>query len=116
MVGWVFFRSDSFDQALVFLVKMFSIRGLAFGGDSMPLLTPGLVLIISVAILVSTPVPANWLKSRSFRSTVAAANDVATVGEMGGALASVVMLICLLVVSLMFIAADTYSPFLYFRF
>jgi len=116
MVGWVFFRSDSFDQAQVFLSQMFSIRILPFDTAFMALLTPGLIVVVSAATLLSAPVPANWLNSHYFRSTALVADRAVIAGEATSTFLGDLMLSILLVASLMFVAADTYSPFLYFRF
>ena len=110
MVGWVFFRATSLHGALALLARM-----AGFGDEARFDFTPGLylnrwvVLTLLAGAVASFPVR-QWC-SRSLRglATSSTANVAIRVAD-GVGLAS---LLCL---SLTFVAAGTYNPFLYFRF
>jgi alginate O-acetyltransferase complex protein AlgI len=104
MVGWVFFRADTFSQAAGFLQAM------AGAGMAQPTpfavsyyLDPRTVTAIAFGALGSTPFP-----SRIARRLAAA--------RPAGVLLEPAAVAVLLVVSVMFIAAGSYNPFIYFRF
>jgi len=116
MVGWVFFRADTLGQASAFLGRMF---GLASYAEGIALEVPrtfldarSIVALIAGAIGSTPWLPrvAAWLASRRERSEPGVAVDVAL--ELAGhaALAGV------FVASATMLAADTYNPFIYFRF
>jgi alginate O-acetyltransferase complex protein AlgI len=102
MVGWVFFRADTFVQAIGFLKAM-----AGFGGgvpapvDASWYLDRETILAIAAGVIGSTPAVAaagRWVEG----SAPSIARSVA-VGALFAA-------------SVLFIAAHTYNPFIYFRF
>ena len=102
MVGWVFFRADTFGQAVGFL------RAMAGFGASTPApidaawyLDRETVLAIAAGVIGSTPAVA-----RTARSLETAAPAIARSLTVGALFAA----------SVVFIAAHTYNPFIYFRF
>jgi len=102
IVGWVFFRADSFTHALGFL------RAMAGAGIGAPTpfapewyLNSQATMAIALGIVGSTPKIAEWARTLDGRPV--------TIGRP-----AVVAL--LLVVCTMFIAARSYNPFIYFRF
>jgi alginate O-acetyltransferase complex protein AlgI len=104
-VGWVFFRADTFGQAAGFL------RAMAGFGSVRPTpfaiayyLDPKTVAAIVLGLVGSTPWPAK-LARRVVSSTAPALILLEP--------ASVAVLFA---VSVMFIAASSYNPFIYFRF
>ncbi len=102
MVGWVFFRADTFGQAIGFLKAM-----AGFGASSPPpldvrwYLDRETVLAIVAGAIGSTP----WVAEtgRSIEVSAPAIARSLTVGALFAA-------------SALFIAAHTYNPFIYFRF
>jgi alginate O-acetyltransferase complex protein AlgI len=103
MVGWVFFRADTFARAAAML------RAMAGFGAGAPTaftlqwyLTPELWLALAAGGIGSMP----WMRSlrlaspRSWRLELAATTA----------------LVALLVASMMQVAARAYNPFIYFRF
>lgn len=103
-IGWVFFRADTFGQAAGFL------RAMAGFGLSRPTpfaaayyLDPRTVGVILLGIAGATPLPA------------AVGRRLASIGPAPGLLEPAAV-IALLAVSVMFIAAGSYNPFIYFRF
>jgi alginate O-acetyltransferase complex protein AlgI len=105
MVGWVFFRADSFAAAGAMLGAMI---GLGVGSPTIYAaswyLTPELVLAAVAGAVGSTPVV--HLLSRIERPAASALRPAL----------STVALLVLFVMSAMLIAARTYNPFIYFRF
>ena len=108
MVGWVFFRADSFRQAVGWLAA------LAGAGQAAPTplaiswhLTPELMLALTAGCVGSAPVvPAlnAWLTRPSHRP-----NRVRETAALAA-------LAVLFAVSVVQVAAGTYNPFIYFRF
>jgi alginate O-acetyltransferase complex protein AlgI len=104
MLGWVFFRADDLTHALQFLSALFG------GSEAVGLnsylashLTPRLLTALVAGILFSFPLPA-WLarESREFSMARFATRDAA--------------IVVLLLLSVIRVAAQAYSPFIYFRF
>jgi alginate O-acetyltransferase complex protein AlgI len=91
MIGWVFFRAETFTAAKQYLAAMFGAGGINF----VPLhfyLSPEVLLALSVGLLLS-------MRSMSLPRVPAFAVQIAV-----------------LVLSLLYVAAGTYNPFIYFRF
>ncbi len=116
MVGWVFFRAETFTQAWAFLRAMVGLAdGAGLSHYPALYLDSELWLVFGVAVLGSCPlVP--YLKSRIERGA-----DGALEGQPRRWLAtlesaSAVALIALLVLSSMKLASTTHNPFIYFRF
>jgi len=118
MAGWVFFRAETFTQALLVF------RGMAgWAGENAFLyrnalglyLTPEVALALLAATIGATPV-LPWLRERM------AATFQRLPGATGPALESVMTgggsIVCLgmLVLCVMLLAAQTHNPFIYFRF
>ena len=104
-VGWVFFRADTFGQAAGFL------RAMGGFGSARPTpfaiayyLDPKTVAAIVLGLMGSTPLPAK-LARRLASSTEPALVLLEPAGVA-----------VLFAVSVMFIAASSYNPFIYFRF
>ena len=107
MIGWVFFRADDLTQALAYLHKM------AGGGAVQEpvgypvtfFLSTETLITFLIGFVVATPVyhwfQRQWagLPAVGLRETVYS-----------------VMLFGLFIASVMYLAADTYNPFIYFRF
>ena len=103
-VGWVFFRADTFGQAAGFL------RAMAGFGPARPTafepsyyLDPRTIAALVAGAIGATPLPA------------AVARRLTATGP-ARVLLEPAALILLLAASVMFIAASSYNPFIYFRF
>jgi alginate O-acetyltransferase complex protein AlgI len=110
MVGWVFFKSETFTQAAEFLTAMAGF-GSGCGLRYYPAiyLNSEVVLMLSAGVLGCFPLgqfAAGWRRSFALPSQA----------EGGIALASVVALALLFAASAMQLAAGTYNPFIYYRF
>ena len=104
-VGWIFFRADTFGQAAGFL------RAMTGFGPARPTpfaiayyLDPKTVAAIVLGLIGSTPAPARL------------ARRLAATSEPARVLLEPVSVALLFAVSVMFIAASSYNPFIYFRF
>lgn len=113
LIGWVFFRAETLPQAFVYLQKM---AGFANPVSSvityLPVhfLSAEVVGSLLIGILLATPVYARFQRgweglSDRLVSMRFLLDSVYIIGLFG-----------LFVLSVMYLAADTYNPFIYFRF
>jgi alginate O-acetyltransferase complex protein AlgI len=116
LVGWVFFRAETLDQALTLLAA------LAGRPASAPTpytvhwyLTPLVAIALGVACVASLPVGA-WLSERFERATALRPDKADTGDTRLVAAFNVAATAVLLIASVAQIAAKTYNPFIYFRF
>ncbi|MDE3156053.1 MAG: MBOAT family protein [Acidobacteriota bacterium] len=115
MVGWVFFRADTFTAAAGFLKAMAGFgAGAPAPYDAAYFLNHQVVLALAAGLIGSLPlVPA--LRSRLDRLAAAAGGPAALLAWSDGLVTTVVLLV-LFGASVLFVAAGTYNPFIYFRF
>jgi len=104
LIGWVFFRADTLGQALRFLRAM---AGLGYPASvrAVDFVTPELVITMSVAAMLAT---VSWDE----RLKLARLGVVKPLAE----LSTVAVQLALLALSILYLAAGTYNPFIYFRF
>tara|TARA_Y100000817_G_C16778302_1_gene509361 strand:- start:216 stop:1085 length:870 start_codon:yes stop_codon:yes gene_type:complete len=126
MIAWVFFRADTLPQALEYLAVMFG--GLGSDQVRMPLasfLDRQALFLLVVAAVGSTPafsmLTRDWRKRNNQvrgRTVVAAAESafILTNFERYMIAARPVVGACVLVLSIAYLAGQTYNPFIYFRF
>ena len=108
MVGWVFFQTNTLQEAFAYLGKMFSFRDFSVAGYS-ELLTPGMMAAILLGILFSTPViPVVIKKLREKRPGLETSRALFA----GKALLGLAGLFFCLVK----LATGEFNPFIYFRF
>jgi alginate O-acetyltransferase complex protein AlgI len=108
MVGWVFFRANSLDQVLTWLYAMAGHAGPRAGEyPAGAFLDRWTKAAIVVGVVASFPLAG---VVETVRERLRLGSDTMA------RLASISGLLILLSLSLTFIAAGTYSPFLYFRF
>lgn len=102
LIGFVIFRAETFGQSLIFIQSMFaftSVSALA-SKELMILITPLTIVLFAISFIASTPLLKNikgydvgWTSMLSYGFTI------------------VLWIACLLS-----LAANTYNPFIYFRF
>lgn len=102
LIGFVIFRAETFGQSLIFIQSMFaftSVSALA-SKEIMILITPLTIVLFAISFIASTPLLKNikgydvgWTSMLSYGFTI------------------VLWIACLLS-----LAANTYNPFIYFRF
>lgn len=116
MIGWVLFRANTLPQACSIIAAMFGFAPrTAFNIGVTSYLSPGLVLALLIGIMGAVPIAARW--------TSPTAPLLAQQASIGSAISRVSLSIIeglgipiILILSLIQVAADTYNPFIYFRF
>jgi alginate O-acetyltransferase complex protein AlgI len=104
LVGWVFFRADSAWYALRYLQAMIGVEG-QIPTMARRYLTPEAVVVMIVGVLLALrPFRARWLPAAAARPS-----PLARVPVMAFEMA-------VFALSLLYVAAGTYNPFIYFRF
>jgi alginate O-acetyltransferase complex protein AlgI len=118
MVGWVFFRAETFGGALAFLKAMTGFGVAAPTTFSLSwYLTPELWLALVAGVAGSMPlVPAleRWARRRTETEAEAASRRILPRWTLDAA--ALAALSVILVASILQVAARSYSPFIYFRF
>ena len=104
-IGWVFFRIDTFDNALLFISKMFEFNSI----EPIIVITPELIFYSSVAVLFSFIELSKVGRALSDRFY----KDVYTNKE--AAVWGFIVLL-LLVLNISFLGSKGFNPFIYFRF
>jgi len=113
MLGWVFFRADTFPQALAFIGAMFGFTQATVTDQTMNMiLTHQVVCAVLVGVIFSTPFTP-WFKRELLRLLPSRLRPAT---ELAGILVEPLLLTTLLIVSAAWLAAGTYNPFIYFRF
>lgn len=115
MVGWVFFRAETLTAGVAYLQKMIGVAPPTVANVAYPpvvLLNTEVVAALLLGIVLSTPVygwfQAGWqrLQTRvAYSSMRMMLSSLYAVGLFG-----------LFIMAVMYLAADTYNPFIYFRF
>jgi alginate O-acetyltransferase complex protein AlgI len=111
LIGWVFFRADSFEQALTYLGAMV---GMSKANDQLNvgfLLEPYNVCILVLGVLFSTPI-ASAIKNYWKSSAVSVKAPISWTVRV----VHLTVLMLVLVYSVSGIAMGTNNPFIYFRF
>lgn len=113
MIGWIFFRANSLDQATVFLERMFDPRRITFSFYPLEAYFSTEILVLTaIALFLSAPFVRITLaalqlhafaESKSGSPTIAAIR-FAVLPSLGLLLSAIAM------------SAQTHNPFLYFRF
>jgi alginate O-acetyltransferase complex protein AlgI len=103
LIGFVIFRAESFTQSLIFIQSMFSFSSASAlaSKELMILITPLSILLFVISAIASTPIMKNI--------------KVKTEGSIASLL-SYGFTIVLWIACLLSLAANTYNPFIYFRF
>jgi alginate O-acetyltransferase complex protein AlgI len=115
LIGWVFFRAESLSAALTYLQTMAGLASSGPARTAYPIsyfLNVETLVSLALGIVLSTPVyPAfqRWWQRNQARLTFPATdylfNAVYALALFG-----------LFTMAVMYLAADTYNPFIYFRF
>lgn len=107
LVGWVFFRAEDLPQAIAYLQKMAGLMSTE-GTVAYPIsyfLTTVTAVTFGLGFVVATPVY-GWLHRQWNQWPVRGLRE----------LAYSLVLFGLFIMAVMYLAADTYNPFIYFRF
>ena len=115
LVGWVFFRADDLSHSFQYLEAMFS------GHEGPTVYTLSRYLNIEIyftivlAIIFSMPVY-HLVQKQSGKLIGKLSGSMAGLTNSGLNIAYLFFLVGIFTLSVMYIAADTYNPFIYFRF
>ncbi|PGS48698.1 MBOAT family protein [Bacillus sp. AFS041924] len=111
IIGWVFFRSETFSYAFDYIKTMFAFNGTGLWNSSNNLYVSEYGLLFIIAIITATPIGkmvtqklGEWLTSKS---------KIASLGFQFGEAGWYCFL---LLVSLSYVVASTFNPFIYFKF
>ncbi|WP_080237495.1 MBOAT family O-acyltransferase [Spirosoma rigui] len=115
LVGWVFFRAETLTEGLAFLKKMLGLApptGVNVAFPPVILLNTEVVAALLLGVVLSMPVY-HWFQRGWQQMQIRLGYSVAR-----RALDSLyaVGLFGLFIMAVMYLAADTYNPFIYFRF
>ena len=105
IIGFVIFRADSISYALSYIGRMFSFTSAGGVGIMVSMLTPVFIVTFVFALAASTPVVA-FISDRIKGKRIYNILNI-----ISYAMAFVLLLLCI-----MGLAADSYNPFIYFRF
>jgi alginate O-acetyltransferase complex protein AlgI len=109
MCGWVLFRADTFAQAMVIFRAMAGLGTATAAQPAARYLTRLLCWAIGAGIVFSVPLRP-WLRQQCAKLGVNAPIRAA------GLTVEAVLLIALLLLSAVWLAGNTYNPFIYYRF
>ncbi|MBS0209812.1 MAG: MBOAT family protein [Planctomycetes bacterium] len=117
LVGWVFFRAETFPMALGYLGAMLGLNGLSSVEYPLALfLDSGVIVALLAGALASTPI-VPWLVRRYEQQTVRTLDAWRqTALATGWELSRLAGLTLIFVGSAANMVASTYNPFIYFRF
>lgn len=94
MIGWVFFRSDSINHALIFIGHMANITNIEF--VNIPSFNPKNIFFLTLAAFFSfVTIPSKFMENIHFKGIV---------------------MLLLIIYSIVVLSNASYSPFIYFRF
>ena len=110
MVGWVFFRADTFPHALVILQNMFGLNGISLTG-TFDLVNMKVLVAIIFGIILSTPLLDKAKYVLSKKSLFSQPIFLKIVSESYRVSILLLFILCAVVIS-----SSTYNPFIYFRF
>lgn len=106
IVGWVFFRIEHFDQAIILLGKMADVKQYAIAYE----VIPGFTFFFMIALFISFITLSKW--GRQAEDFIYFKKNPSLSYFISFSIASTVLLI----LSTSFITASEFNPFIYFRF
>ena len=113
MIGWVFFRADSFSYSIEFIQTMFGLNGTAFSNNTTLLYLNDNAYLFLLAIVFSIPIYPWFIKKMD--QLMEAGKYTASL-SITRYLAGPVVYFALFILVTMFLVNSTYNPFIYFRF
>ncbi|ALC88761.1 hypothetical protein AM500_02310 [Bacillus sp. FJAT-18017] len=109
LIGWVFFRSETFTYAFDYIKAMFGMNGVGMWDLKAEFYSHEHGVILLIAIIGATPLfkkLLDWLSSEYGNKAVVAGKSVALNTYY----------VALLVLSVIYVVSTTFNPFIYFRF
>lgn len=111
IIGWVFFRAETFPYAFSYLQTMFSLNGIGLWDISAGYYINQYGIIFVLALIGTTPLLKNighWIEIKSTTSS--------GIRILGRDVAMTSYYITILLVSVTYMVSNTFNPFIYFRF
>jgi alginate O-acetyltransferase complex protein AlgI len=112
LVGWVFFYNTDISQAIKYIGVMFGINAASFSDPILSILFMNNALFIIIALVCCLPI-GKFLKAQADKLENKLSGGKT---DILNRLLIPVLNIALLVLSVIFLVGDTYTPFLYFNF
>lgn len=109
LVTWVFFRAETFNEAITFLNTMFSLNFSGAPFEFIETITAESILATIVGLILTTPIY-RWLKLGK------ATTWELSITDYNIRLAPAILALSLLSLSIIKLASSTHNPFIYFRF
>jgi alginate O-acetyltransferase complex protein AlgI len=116
LVGWVFFRAETFYEALAYLANMGGILFAKQTQNALPaMLSHQETCALVAGIILATPL---WTQGKEWiaRKLANSPGKWASTAQTTGACAQLLLAAGLLIISTAWLAGGTYNPFIYFRF
>ncbi len=115
MVGWVFFRADTLTQAIQYCRAMFTFSTATYDYIAMAFLNKQVWAVVVAGVVGSMPIPGLF---GAMRERLEEIGDIRLLSffDFNCTIGSVAFFLIVLIASLMALAANTYSPFIYARF
>jgi len=111
IVGWVFFRSETFTYAFDYIKTMFAFNGIGLWNASNNFYVSEYGILFVIAVIAATPIGkivahkvGDWLISKN------------RITYLGFQLGEAGWYCLLLLISLSYVVASTFNPFIYFKF
>ncbi len=112
LIGWVFFRAETLEYGLIYLRAMFGLSHIANDGYFMLFMTPKLGLALFIGILLSL-----WPGFSSLHRLIITLPEHRNRNiAIPGAIVRDICLFGMLLLCVTFVTAQSYNPFIYFRF
>ena len=108
IIGWVFFRSDTFDYAFSYLGTMFGLNGVGLWDMKAQFYAIEYGIILLLAIVACLPI-FHFIKEK-----LSTHQSKAIV--IGKEYLSIAYYAVILIISITYVVSNTYNPFIYFRF
>ncbi|SOC34874.1 MBOAT family O-acyltransferase [Ureibacillus acetophenoni] len=113
MIGWVFFRADSFSYSAEFIQTMFGLNGTELFNYTAAHYIHDYTYLFVLAVIFSIPIYP-WVTSKMDQLMEAGKGKISL--GIARYLAGPVVYFSLLLLVTMFLVNSTYNPFIYFRF
>ncbi|WHX48662.1 MBOAT family O-acyltransferase [Paenibacillus woosongensis] len=114
MIGWVFFKSETFGSSVIYLKAMFNLYSNNISNlyNVSMFINNEILLVLCIAIIGATPIPKKMVNKIEHHIN----KKKSIVLKIGYESLYIASLIALLLFSVMSLATSTYNPFIYFRF
>lgn len=118
MIGWILFRAENMDNAIVYIKTLFIYKDYILNLDQyslLKMLNPHLIFVIALGIFAATPL------GKFFYEYIKESNIGILIKENNIALNitltfQLIYFTALYILCISYLASGTYNPFIYFRF